>query len=265
MEISKTLRRPSNWQDFEILCKKLWGEIWSCPEIKKNGREGQTQHGVDISGIPFGENEYYGIQCKGKDEYTNKQLTEDEITTEIEKAKLFTPSLKKLYFATTAAKDAKIEEFVRKKNIENKANGLFEVHIFSWEDIVELIDENKQTHDYYLKSQNYKSVKSVSVTFQDELTEITVTPKFKKTITHFRQKIVPAIPSISEFISPMGRLLDIITRQQDQFARTSPVLVQARPTTTQINQSYCEIYFQIHNTGLEALEEYKLFFSFEGV
>lgn len=264
MEISKTLRRPSNWQDFEILCKKLWGEIWSCPEIKKNGREGQTQHGVDISGIPFGENEYYGIQCKGKDEYTNKQLTEDEITTEIEKAKLFTPSLKKLYFATTAAKDAKIEEFVRKKNIENKANGLFEVHIFSWEDIVELIDENKQTHDYYLKSQNYKSVKSVSVTFQDELTEITVTPKFKKTITHFRQKIVPAIPSISEFISPMGRLLDIITRQQDQFARTSPVLVQARPTTTQINQSYCEIYFQIHNTGLEALEEYKLFFSFEG-
>jgi hypothetical protein len=264
MEISKTLRRPSNWQDFETLCKKLWGEIWSCPEIKKNGREGQTQHGVDISGIPFGESEYYGIQCKGKDEYTNKQLTEDEITTEVEKAKLFTPPLKKLYFATTAAKDAKIEEFVRKKNLENKAKGLFEVHIFSWEDIVELIDENKQTHDYYLKSQNYKSVKSVLVTFQDELTEITVTPKFKRTITHFRQKIVPATSSISEFTSPMGSFLNTIIRQQEQFARISPVMVHARPSSIQINQSFCEIYFQIHNTGLEALEEYKLFFSFEG-
>ena len=94
MEIQKTLRRPKNWQDFETLCQKLWGEIWNCPEIKKNGRAGQTQNGVDVSGIPFGERDYYGIQCKGKDEYTNKQLTEDEITSEIEKAKLFLPPLK---------------------------------------------------------------------------------------------------------------------------------------------------------------------------
>jgi hypothetical protein len=40
MEASKSLRRPTSWQDFETLCKKLWGEIWSCPEIKKNGRSG---------------------------------------------------------------------------------------------------------------------------------------------------------------------------------------------------------------------------------
>ena len=38
-------------------------------------------------------------------EYTNKQFTEGEITKEIEKAKLFQPPLKKLYFATTAVKD----------------------------------------------------------------------------------------------------------------------------------------------------------------
>lgn len=35
MQISKSLPKPQNWQDFETLCKKLWGEIWSCPEIKK--------------------------------------------------------------------------------------------------------------------------------------------------------------------------------------------------------------------------------------
>ena len=39
MQISKSLPKPQNWQDFETLCKKLWGEIWSCPEIKKNGIE----------------------------------------------------------------------------------------------------------------------------------------------------------------------------------------------------------------------------------
>ena len=66
MEAKKHLRKPENWEDFENLCKKLWGEIWDCKEIKKNGRKGQTQDGVDVYGIPKGEVSYYGIQCKGK-------------------------------------------------------------------------------------------------------------------------------------------------------------------------------------------------------
>ena len=79
MEAKKQLRKPENWEDFERLCKKLWGEIWDCKEIKMNGRKGQSQHGVDIYGIPKGENYYSGIQCKGKDDYTHKQLAENEI------------------------------------------------------------------------------------------------------------------------------------------------------------------------------------------
>ena len=254
MDASLSLRRPNNWQDFETLCKKLWGEIWNCPEIKKNGRAGQTQHGVDVYGIPFGEDKYYGIQCKGKDEYTNKQFSEDEIKEEIEKAKSFQPPLKKLYFATTAVKDAGIEEFVRKKNIENIATGLFEVHIFSWEDIVDLIDENKQTHDYYVKSQNYKTNKSVAITFQDGLTEIILTPRYKKTITHYRQKIVPA----DLYNNPLAGFM----QQQNRFAAFSAV---HKPMSgTKVNHSYSPLYFQIHNTGLDPIEEYKLSFKFEG-
>jgi hypothetical protein len=264
MEISKTLRRPSNWPDFETLCKKLWGEIWSCPEIKKNGRAGQIQNGVDIYGIPFNENEYYGIQCKGKDEYTNKQLTEGEITSEIEKAKLFQPPLKKLYFATTAIKDAVIEEFIRKKNLENRANGLFEIHIFSWEDIVELIDENKQTSDYYLKSQNYKSSKSVSITFQNGQTEMTVNPKFRKKITFFKQKIIPA-QSIYNVPNPLASTaFGAIFQQSEHLARLTPIIVRTELAKVSINQSLCKIYFQIHNTGIEPLEEYKMFFAIKG-
>lgn len=41
MQAPKSLSKPLNWQDFEILCKKLWGEIWKRSEIKKNGRSGQ--------------------------------------------------------------------------------------------------------------------------------------------------------------------------------------------------------------------------------
>ena len=37
------LKKPSNWQDFEKLCKLLWGEIWSCEDsIKRHGRQGQN-------------------------------------------------------------------------------------------------------------------------------------------------------------------------------------------------------------------------------
>ena len=194
MESPKTLRRPANWQDFETLCKKLWGEIWNCAEIQKNGRLGQEQSGVDIFGIPHLEDEYFGIQCKGKSEYNDNhpQFSEKEINQEIEKAKSFTPKLKKLYFATTALNDSKIQAYIRQKNIENKKVGLFEIHLFCWETIVDLIDENKQTNDYYTKSQNYKTNKNAYITFQNDEKELEGSVKFCKKITNYRQKIVPA-------------------------------------------------------------------------
>jgi ATP-binding cassette subfamily B protein len=38
------MKKPSNWQDFEKLCKLLWGEIWDCEDtIKQHGRQGQNQ------------------------------------------------------------------------------------------------------------------------------------------------------------------------------------------------------------------------------
>lgn len=102
---------PSNWQDFEELCRRLWGEVWQCPnEIMSNGKRGDNQNGVDIYAIPKGENEYFGIQCKLKEQLTDKKLTTNEIDSEIEKAKSFQPALKFFIFATTASKNAKIED-----------------------------------------------------------------------------------------------------------------------------------------------------------
>ena len=167
MEAKKHLRKPENWEDFESLCKKLWGEIWDCMEIKKNGRKGQSQNGVDVYGIPKGAKLYYGIQCKGKDEYSHKQLTKDEIEYEINLAKSFQPPLAKFYFATTANKDSKIEEYIRIKDLKNRQDDLFEVHLFSWEDIVDLIDENKETHDWYLNLHKFKLKSDAEICFEN--------------------------------------------------------------------------------------------------
>lgn len=44
MEGKLQLRKPENWQDFERLCKALWGEIWECSDtIKRNGRQGKSR------------------------------------------------------------------------------------------------------------------------------------------------------------------------------------------------------------------------------
>ena len=246
-----------NWQDFETLCKKLWGEIWECKEIKKNGRTGQTQNGVDVFGIPLGETQYYGIQCKGKDEYSNKQLTEQEIIDEIEKAKGFKPSLKKLYFATTANKDAVIEEFVRIKNLDNIKQGLFEVHLFSWEDIADLIEENRQTFNYFIESQNFHSTTSVKVTFENGENAITLNPKFKQHKTIYRK----------EFISEFNNGLIGISAVIDANASWNKMFqtgIGIKPVRATVNLSYSKFNLIITNTGTEALEDYKLSFRLKG-
>jgi len=253
MEAPKTLRRPANWQDFESLCKKLWGEIWDCPEIQKNGRLGQEQSGVDVFGIPFGEDAYYGIQCKGKNEYNDNQFTTKEIDKELEKAKEFEPKLKKYYLATTAQNDSKIQAYVRTKNIDHINKGLFEVHLFCWETIVDLIDENKLTYEYYVKSQGFKLNKSVELTFQDNSTVLTIRPKFQKRNIDYKQKILPADYLMA---SPIFKF----HKQQEALGR---IIVQSQHGD-RINHSYSMFDIRVHNTGDEPIENYKVFLQFEG-
>lgn len=248
MQAQLQLRRPQNWPDFEMLCKKLWGEIWECPEIKKNGRAGQEQCGVDVYGIPKGESQYYGIQCKGKDEYTHKQFSEKEIDDEIVKAKNFQPVLKKLYFATTAVKNSKIEEYVRKKDLENRDHGLFEVHLFSWEDIVELIDENKQTHDWYLKNKNFKTSRKIKVTFENNSEEIEiVVPFLKRIVTYTRKPIIR-----NGFFAALLPDVDITNLRSNNFFGG------------EFNESCCRFKIVISNDGNSVVEKLKIYMKFEG-
>jgi hypothetical protein len=231
----------------------LWGEIWSCPEIQKNGRLGQDQSGVDIFGIPLGEDGYYGIQCKGKSEYNDHhiQFTEAELLAEIEKAKCFQPPLKKLYFATTALTDSYVQTFIRQKNIEHKKDGLFEIHIFCWDAIVDLIDENRQTHDWYVKQLGYRSSKQVEVLFHDGTKEFTIRPIFKKLTTKYRTHL----PSVTN--SGLDHAFRVNKGIMAAFARPSW-------SSETVNLSYASFFLRVKNSGLEPIEDYKLFFEFDG-
>lgn len=259
--MKKQLRKPENWQDFEELCKILWGEIWNCSEIKKNGRPGQVQNGVDIYGKPSWEKaEYYGIQCKGKDDYSNATLTENEILKEIENAKKFKPELKKLYFVTTANKDAKIEEFVRLKDIENQKNGLFEIFLFCWEDIVHLIDQNRKTFNWFVRKIDFNSLYNCEVVFNNHEKDISFNPILVKTHVKYEvkqkefisRKLPPIIDDPDE--NRKNRLEKVFDPQPKRFYINGET----------INKSSCEFYLILKNIGGEVIENYKLYFELEG-
>ena len=244
------LKKPSNWQDFEKLCKLLWGEIWVCEDtIKRHGRQGQNQHGVDVFSYVEKYAGYCGIQCKGKDDYTNAQLTESEIDIEIKKALDFEPKLKLLVFATTANKDAKIERWIRKKDIENRAKGLFAIDIASWEDIVDQLERYRTTYNWYVNNCQFKDATDVHITF-DGKKKIAIHPEYVRTIKHYEYKeLMPFEQTL------LSQLKDLASPNFD-----ASIMPWNRPR--RIDKRWCELNIRIENVGKTVIKTPKLVVSF---
>ena len=134
---------PKNWQQFENLCADLWREIWADPETQKNGRSGQSQKGVDIYGQESGL--WRAVQCKGKDSIYGSQLTEKELLSEVKMAKKFSPKLSSFIVATSSQSDVKIQQKAREITEENQKEGLFSVHVYSWEEIHTRLADSKHS------------------------------------------------------------------------------------------------------------------------
>ena len=134
--LNKQIPPPAFWEEFEDMCCDLWRLLWKDPNAQKNGRQGQPQSGVDVFGRPDEGSEWAGVQCKGKNNYEEKTITEKELRDEINKAKKFTPPITKEYvMATTGLRDANIQQVAREITQQHQKEGLFPVHVWFWEDI----------------------------------------------------------------------------------------------------------------------------------
>ncbi|WP_237072247.1 PDDEXK family nuclease [Prevotella herbatica] len=243
------LKKPSNWQDFEKLCQLLWGEIWECSDsIKRHGRQGQNQHGVDVYAYVDKYKGYCGVQCKGKDEYTNAQLTKDEIDKEINKAKTFEPSLSLLVFATTANKDAKIEEYIRIRDLDNRKQGLFKIDISSWEDIVDHLQRYRETYNWYVNNCQFNDATDVNVTFNGE-EKIAISPEFIRNTTHYilKQSVGPITDS------------QMLLRK---LAVLYPSPITSIYPVRKIDRRWCKLHIRIDNIGSTVIKTPKLIVSF---
>ena len=140
--LNKQIPPPASWEEFEDMCCDLWRLLWNDPNAQKNGRQGQAQAGVDVYGQPDGGSEWAGVQCKGKDNYAEKTLTEKELRDEVDKARKFTPPITKEYvMATTGLRDAKIQKVAREITQQHQKEGLVPVHVWFWEDIKKKLAE----------------------------------------------------------------------------------------------------------------------------
>lgn len=256
--MKKTIQKPENWQDFETLCKKLWGEIWSIAmKIKKNGRNGQPQVGVDVYGVPKGETNYWGIQCKGKDDYTDARLTKTEIDREIKKAKSFLPKLDVFIFATTMNKDSDIEEYIRLKDLESRQGGGFEILLFCWEDIADLIDENQDTYNFWVANKFHKTKFDFEV-YLNELQSklpVVIRPKCVRTIRRYR------------VIEPVSEKLDMGLEHSFRNASwtknfSSPALIAF--SQGKVNEAICSFKIIMENTGSNVIEDWRVRFTVTG-
>ncbi|MCF8977992.1 hypothetical protein GIW46_07255 [Pseudomonas syringae] len=153
---------PAYWQDFERLTLDYARTVWKDDYAERNGRQGQAQAGVDVSGYNSSQKEQTGIQCKKRIWKTkpgadapSSTLTRKEIDDEINAARSFFPELDRFVISTTGPKDAELQQYVREFN-RNKKSG-FSVSLIFWEDYVEFLNNNQELmYRYYENVLKYR-------------------------------------------------------------------------------------------------------------
>lgn len=266
MIASNNIHPPKNWQDFEMLCLKLWGEIWNIPdEIDFNSDNAQGQHGVDIYGPIEGGLKYNGIQCKNKKlnliDGSPNRITTADIQAEVDKAKLFKPALHKLIIATSLPKDQKVEEYIRIQSIEYLNAGLFSIQICFWDFFERKLLECQRIYDWYLKNENFHRVSSAEVVFSDGFTEKIYRPKFQKIVD--RYMIKPEEEKTNTSTSFQGNLgfataIEIVNRENR--------ILFANQLAKEKFDWHQRLWFKlrIKNSGQTVIENFKIELRFEG-
>ena len=155
-----------------------------------------------------------------------------------------------LVFATTANKDAKIEGYIRKKDTENRAKGLFAIDIASWEDIVDQLERYRTTYNWYVNNCQFKDTTDVLVTFHGK-DEITIYPEYVKTIKHYEYRKLTEIEQDVMRLS-LGNL-EVPNIGIPRFSFNPP---------KKIDKRWCKLRIRIENTGKTVIRTPKLIVSF---
>jgi len=134
MTYSTLLPKPRNEQDFEDLCRDLCGVLWAGAQLY--GRRGQKQHGIDID-CRTAEGRV-GVQCKNYHQGIETSLLDQDV----EKARTLRPSMKRLIFATSAARDKVLQDHLAEIAERTDAPD-FAVEIWFWDFLCRKLDDHE--------------------------------------------------------------------------------------------------------------------------
>lgn len=154
---------PKDWEEFQEITLSSLKVKWGNPNLTRNGRLGQSQNGVDISGND--ERGYLvGVQCK----LHLKDIK--EVKDEANAAESFKPPIKAFYMATTSTSDVRLQEDVRILSQERESMGKFPIGIFFWEDLIQELLRDKDEFN-----KHYPEITMTKISDQSYIFEITST------------------------------------------------------------------------------------------
>lgn len=126
---------PDDSREFEKLCLRAFRRELKCPSLKLFGRSGQDQGGIDLIGVDEAGTTI-SVQAKVR---TKGELSTADIDNDIASAINAHPDLGLLVIATTAPRSVTADRHVASRSAENIGKQLFEIRLFAWEDIADLI------------------------------------------------------------------------------------------------------------------------------
>lgn len=135
-------------KEFEKFSLDLWAAQNPGCKTTLNGRNGQTQNGVDV--VIRIRGQVIGIQCKAV--VTLTQATFDE---EVRRAEGYSPKLNELIIVTSAPHDAALVSHAESLTLQHQQTGLFSVSYHGWQDLQRILEDypevsKKHFRNFYL-------------------------------------------------------------------------------------------------------------------
>lgn len=127
------IQPPDSAEEFASLCRALFAEHWQDPQ--SNTRLLQAEPVINVYG-KTADGAHWGVRCWGNEKLTQKKIAEIAAL-----ATQFQPTLTHCIIATTSAADAKLQQYARQLSEEQAKRGACSVHVYSWESIVDLLDQ----------------------------------------------------------------------------------------------------------------------------
>ncbi len=123
------------------------------------------------------------------------------------------------------------------------------MHLACWEDIVDLLEDNRNTFNWYINNCQYNDNTNINVSFNGQ-SEMTIYPEYYRTTVRYEvidfqeRDVMPRYP-----LSMFG----IMNNLNDSYR------VEQNNDLNSITQ-WCEIPVKIENVGATVIEDYKLYF-----